>query len=67
MEQRLGKGGFGQVYLGVKASSARGRNASAGPERIALKFEHKDSKGCSHGAPYEWTVYKYLENPPAYG
>jgi hypothetical protein len=25
--------------------------------QCALKFEHKTSKGCSGGAPYEWTVY----------
>ena len=25
---------------------------------MALKFEHRTSKGCNYGPPYEWTVYK---------
>ncbi|MCI20160.1 casein kinase I isoform alpha, partial [Trifolium medium] len=25
---------------------------------VALKFEHKSSKGCNYGPPYEWQVYK---------
>ncbi|KAL0330381.1 UNVERIFIED_CONTAM: Casein kinase-like protein HD16 [Sesamum radiatum] len=28
------------------------------PERVALKFEHRSSKGCNYGPPYEWQVYK---------
>ena len=29
--------------------------------QVALKFEHKTSKGCtSNGAPYEWQVYQSL-------
>jgi len=27
---------------------------------VALKFEHKNSKGCNYGPPYEWQVYKYV-------
>lgn len=26
---------------------------------MALKFEHRSSKGCNHGPPHEWQVYKY--------
>lgn len=29
---------------------------AAGPQ-VALKFEHKTSKGCTNGPPYEWSVY----------
>ena len=27
---------------------------------MALKFEHRSSKGCSYGTPYEWSVYETL-------
>nr|GEV54335.1 casein kinase 1-like protein HD16 [Tanacetum cinerariifolium] len=27
---------------------------------VALKFEHKNNKGCSYGPPYEWQVYNTL-------
>jgi hypothetical protein len=27
---------------------------------VALKFEHKNSKGCNFGPPYEWSVYSSL-------
>lgn len=26
---------------------------------MALKFEHRNSKGCSYGPPFEWQVYRY--------
>ena len=26
--------------------------------QMALKFEHRSSKGCNYGPPYEWSVYK---------
>ncbi|KAM0834986.1 hypothetical protein ACQ4PT_063230 [Festuca glaucescens] len=55
VERRLGKGGFGQVYLGCR-TAANG----AGAVEVALKFEHKTSKGCNHGPPYEWQVYDIL-------
>ncbi|CAM0882778.1 unnamed protein product [Alopecurus aequalis] len=55
VERRLGKGGFGQVYLGRRIAP----NA-AGAVEVALKFEHKTSKGCNHGPPYEWQVYDIL-------
>lgn len=56
--RRLGKGGFGQVCLGTRAGRARSAK-DAKPVEVALKFEHKTSKGCTpNGHPYEWTVYK---------
>ena len=27
--------------------------------QVALKFEHRTSKGCNYGPPYEWSVYRY--------
>lgn len=27
--------------------------------QVALKFEHRSSKGCPYGPPSEWQVYKY--------
>lgn len=105
-EKKLGKGGFGQVWLGrrvhVKKNgkdpdgagaptvgalpclggracmrtspcTARpvcgwracvfnraGRACACSPGHIvqvALKFEHKTSKGCTSGPPYEWSIY----------
>nr|KJB54778.1 hypothetical protein B456_009G048800 [Gossypium raimondii] len=54
VERKLGKGGFGQVYVG--------RRIGAGPGalEVALKFEHRSSKGCNYGPPYEWQVYGAL-------
>ncbi|EXB31261.1 Casein kinase I isoform delta [Morus notabilis] len=58
-ERKLGKGGFGQVYVGRRASGGSDRT---GPDAIevALKFEHRNSKGCNYGPPYEWQVYNTL-------
>ena len=56
----MGKGGFGQVYVGrrVTSSGTRGSDAgSANANQVALKFEHRSSKGCNYGPPYEWSVY----------
>ncbi|KAI4381900.1 hypothetical protein MLD38_007922 [Melastoma candidum] len=49
IERKLGKGGFGQVYVGRRAASAN----SSGPLGVALKFDHRNSKGCNYGPPYE--------------
>ena len=60
MERKLGKGGFGQVYVGTRLSSAGTRPAYEGGSnavQVALKFEHRSSKGCNYGQPYEWSVY----------
>ncbi|KAL0338051.1 UNVERIFIED_CONTAM: Casein kinase-like protein HD16 [Sesamum calycinum] len=60
-ERKLGKGGFGQVYVGRRVSGGTERT---GPDAIevALKCEHRSSKGCNYGPPYEWQVYKYHYN-----
>ncbi|XP_057427721.1 casein kinase 1-like protein HD16 [Lotus japonicus] len=55
VDRKLGKGGFGQVYVG-----RRERANGPGPLEVALKFEHRNSKGCNYGPPYEWQVYNTL-------
>ncbi|KAK1263860.1 Casein kinase I isoform delta-like [Acorus gramineus] len=59
IERKLGKGGFGQVYVGRRMSGGTERT---GPDafEVALKFEHRTSKGCNYGPPYEWQVYSTL-------
>ena len=60
VERKLGKGGFGQVYIGTRLSTAGTRPAyegGANAVQVALKFEHRSSKGCNYGPPYEWSVY----------
>ncbi|CAL9134111.1 unnamed protein product [Musa textilis] len=59
IERKLGKGGFGQVYVGRRLSGGTERT---GPDafEVALKFEHRNSKGCNYGPPYEWQVYNTL-------
>ncbi|XP_068313231.1 casein kinase 1-like protein HD16 [Pyrus communis] len=54
VEKKLGKGGFGQVYVG------RRMGAGPGAVEVALKFEHRSSKGCNYGPPYEWQIYNAL-------
>ncbi|XP_059462550.1 casein kinase 1-like protein HD16 isoform X2 [Corylus avellana] len=56
IEKKLGKGGFGQVYVGRKVSGGTDADAI----EVALKFEHRNSKGCNYGPPYEWQVYNTL-------
>ncbi|KAA0051040.1 hypothetical protein IC582_002790 [Cucumis melo] len=61
IDRKLGKGGFGQVYVGRRASAVN-TNERTGPGavEVALKFEHRSSKGCNYGPPYEWQVYNTL-------
>ncbi|KAF3505642.1 hypothetical protein F2Q69_00000758 [Brassica cretica] len=56
-ERKLGKGGFGQVFVGRRVSGGSDRIGADAVE-VALKFEHRNSKGCNFGPPYEWQVYK---------
>ncbi|XP_010062521.2 casein kinase 1-like protein HD16 [Eucalyptus grandis] len=56
IDRKLGKGGFGQVYVGRRVSAIN----TNGPAEVALKFEHRSSKGCNYGPPYEWQVYNTL-------
>lgn len=60
IERKLGKGGFGQVFVGRRAHGGNERSSGAGAVEVALKFEHRNSKGCSYGPPYEWQVYNTL-------
>uniref|UniRef100_A0A7I4B3M6 non-specific serine/threonine protein kinase n=1 Tax=Physcomitrium patens TaxID=3218 RepID=A0A7I4B3M6_PHYPA len=59
IERKLGKGGFGQVYVGRRLSGGAERTGPQAVE-VALKFEHRSSKGCNYGPPYEWQVYNTL-------
>ena len=34
--------------------------------QVALKFEHRSSKGCNYGPPYEWSVYRSVDLLSAY-
>jgi serine/threonine protein kinase len=59
--RRLGKGGFGQVFLGTRAGKARSSSREPKPAEVALKFEHRTSKGCTAaGPPYEWNMYSQV-------
>lgn len=62
VERKLGKGGFGQVYVGRRPNSKGDAKSGTGAnaECLALKFEHRSSKGCNYGPPYEWNVYSSL-------
>ncbi|XP_057955630.1 casein kinase 1-like protein HD16 [Malania oleifera] len=60
VERKLGKGGFGQVFVGRRVSGGNDRTTGPGAMEVALKFEHRNSKGCNYGPPYEWQVYNTL-------
>ncbi|PON65167.1 GPCR kinase [Parasponia andersonii] len=60
VDRKLGKGGFGQVFVGRRVSGGNDRSTGPGAVEVALKFEHRNSKGCNYGPPYEWQVYNTL-------
>ncbi|KAK8635327.1 hypothetical protein V6N13_004068 [Hibiscus sabdariffa] len=60
IDRKLGKGGFGQVFVGRRVSGGNERSTGSAAMEVALKFEHRNSKGCSYGPPYEWQVYNAL-------
>ncbi|MED6198897.1 Casein kinase 1-like protein hd16 [Stylosanthes scabra] len=61
VDRKLGKGGFGQVYVGRRVGATNySDRTGAGAVEVALKFEHRSSKGCNYGPPYEWQVYNAL-------
>ncbi|KAK6944984.1 Protein kinase domain [Dillenia turbinata] len=59
LDRKLGKGAFGQVYVGRRVSGGAGFTGPNALE-VALKFEHVSSKGCTYGPPSEWQVYSAL-------
>ncbi|KAF8407093.1 hypothetical protein HHK36_006218 [Tetracentron sinense] len=60
IERKLGKGGFGQVYVGRRINGFSDVTTGPAAVEVALKFEHRSSKGCNYGPPYEWQVYDTL-------
>lgn len=56
VDKKLGKGGFGQVFIGRRVLPNKAKEG-ASANYVALKFEHRSSKGCNYGPPYEWSVY----------
>ena len=60
VDKKLGKGGFGQVYMGRRQQATKDKDG-ANANMVALKLEHRSSKGCNYGPPYEWSVYGWAQ------
>ncbi|KAK8288628.1 hypothetical protein V6Z12_D07G137600 [Gossypium hirsutum] len=60
IERKLGKGGCGQVFVGRRVSGGNERATGSAAMEVALKFEHRNSKGYSYGPSYEWQLYNAL-------
>ncbi|CAM8889212.1 unnamed protein product [Rhodiola kirilowii] len=60
VEGKLGNGGFGQVFVGRRVSGGNEQATGAAALEVALKFEHRTSKGCNYGPPHEWQVYNTI-------
>ncbi|TYJ20892.1 hypothetical protein E1A91_A08G027400v1 [Gossypium mustelinum] len=60
VKRKLGKGGFGQVFVRRRVNGGNERVTGSAAMEVALKFEHRNSKGCNDGPPYEWQVYNAL-------
>ncbi|XP_052887448.1 casein kinase 1-like protein HD16 [Gossypium arboreum] len=60
VKRKLGKGGFGQVFVRRRVNGGNERVTGSAAMEVALKFEHRNSKGCKDGPPYEWQVYNAL-------
>ncbi|XVF01664.1 hypothetical protein REPUB_Repub04eG0107700 [Reevesia pubescens] len=54
--RKLGRGGFGQVFVGRRISGGNERATGSAAMEVALKFEHRNSKVCNYGPPYECTL-----------
>ena len=48
------------MFVGRRISGGNDRSAGASILEVALKFEHRSSKGCNYGPPHEWQVYKWV-------
>jgi hypothetical protein len=51
---------WGAPPAAVAPPNARAPAPASAPVQVALKFEHKSSKGCNNAPPHEWKLYKAL-------
>ncbi|XP_030444172.2 casein kinase 1-like protein HD16 [Syzygium oleosum] len=61
IERKLGKGSFGEVYVGraISPSTSCDQTGLEAAE-VAIKLQHKHGKGREGGIPTEWKVYDDL-------